>query len=239
MAPEPLRALLADVGGTLVNDQTWVEPARYEGLMLTRLSEAFGVEHPWFQRLVTQPFSESDAPPWEQRTVEGVSAFLAGEGIDVTDEEVATICRACAVPLPEVVELAPGAAETIRELHRRGVVMVVCSNTFWRNDDDVRRDGEQFGLDECFAGYVTSHDAGVGKPHPAIFHRALAAAGATPSTAAIIGDRPERDLAGARALGMRSIWMRPRSFRGDPDPPPDATVDSWPQVIPVIEKWML
>jgi HAD superfamily hydrolase (TIGR01509 family) len=239
MAPEPLRALLADVGGTLVNDQTWVEPARYEGLMLTRLSEAFGVEHPWFQRLVTQPFSESDAPPWEQRTVEGVSAFLAGEGIDVTDEEVATICRACAVPLPEVVELAPRAAETIRELHRRGVVMVVCSNTFWRNDDDVRRDGEQFGLDECFAGYVTSHDAGVGKPHPAIFHRALAAAGATPSTAAIIGDRPERDLAGARALGMRSIWMRPRSFRGDPDPPPDATVDSWPQVIPVIEKWML
>ena len=227
------------MGGTLVNDQSWAEPPLYETLMLARLNEAFGMEHPWFQRLVTHPFGESDAPTWEQHTVKAVAAFLAGEGFDVTEGEVAKICRACAIPLPEVVELAPGAAETIRELRRRGVRMVVCSNTLWRNDDDVRRDWEQFGLGDCFAAYVTSHDAGVGKPHPEIFRRALAAVGATSSDAAVIGDRPERDLAGARALGMRSIWMRPPDFRGDPDPPPNETVDSWLQVIPVIEKWML
>lgn len=239
MRQDRLRALLVDVGGTLVDDQTWAQPPQYEALMLARLSEAFGVEHPWFRWLVTQSFGESDAPTWEQRTMEVVAAFLAGEGIDVTDEEVANICRACAIPLPEVVKLAPGAAETIRELRRRSVRMVVCSNTFWRNDDDVRRDWEQFGLADCFAAYVTSHDAGVAKPHAEIFRRALAAVGATPSDAAIIGDRPERDLAGARAVGMRSIWMRPSNFKGDPHPLPDATVDSWPQVIPVIEKWML
>jgi HAD superfamily hydrolase (TIGR01509 family) len=239
MRQNRLRALVVDVGGTLVDDQTWAEPPQYEALMLARLNEAFGLEHLWFRRLVTHPFGESEAPNWEQHTVEMVAAFLAGEGIDTTGDKVADICRACAIPLPEVVELAPGGAETIRELRRRGLLMVVCSNTLWRNDDDMRRDWEQFGLDDCFTAYVSSHDAGVGKPHPQIFRRALAAVGATPSGAAVIGDRPERDLAGARTLGMRSIWMRPPNFKGDPDPLPDTTVDNWPQVVPVIEKWML
>lgn len=71
-----------------------------------------------------------------------------------------------------------------------------------------------------------------------MFEGALAAVDARPSQAAIIGDRPELDLAGARSVGMRSIWMRPPNFVGEPDPAPDAVVSQRPEVPPIVEAWL-
>lgn len=230
MPHEPLRALLVDVGGTLVDDATWIERRQYEALMVSRLNEAFGTEHPWFAPLASHRFIESDAPTWEQRTVEVVTAALADHAFAASAEDIERICRACAAPLSQVVELSDGALEAVRAIRNLGVSMVICSNTLWRNDADSRRDWEELGFGECFDAYVTSHDTGFGKPHPAMFERALAAVDARPSQAAIIGDRPELDLAGARDVGMRSIWMRPPDFVGEPEPAPDAVVSGWPEV---------
>lgn len=238
MPHEPLKALLVDVGGTLVDDATWIERSQNEALMVSRLNEAFGTEHPWFASLASHRFVESDAPTWEQRTVEVVTAALADHGFQASAEEVERICRACAAPLSQVVELSDGVLEAIRAIRNLGVRMVICSNTLWRNDADSRRDWEELGFGEYFDAYVTSHDTGFGKPHRAMFERALAAVDARPSQAAIIGDRPELDLAGARAVGMRSIWMRPPDFVGEPDPAPDAVVSGWPEVPPTIERWL-
>jgi HAD superfamily hydrolase (TIGR01509 family) len=238
MTHAPLRTLLVDVGGTLVNDATWLMPDRYEALVVIRLREAFGTDHQWFGALASHPFAESEAPTWEQRTAELVMAFLTEQGIESSGDEIERICRACAAPLSQVVELADGALEAVRAIRQLGVSMVICSNTLWRNDTDARRDWEELGFGDCFDGYVTSHDTGFGKPHPAIFERALAAVDARPAQAAIIGDRPELDLAGARAVGMRSIWMRPPDFVGEPDPAPDAVVSGWSEVRPIIELWL-
>ncbi|MCA1572692.1 MAG: HAD family hydrolase [Chloroflexi bacterium] len=239
MTHEALRALLVDVGGTLVDDATWLQHDRYEALMVDRLNETFGTEHPWFAQLASHHFVESDATTWEQRTVELVTAMLAQHGYQASAEEVERICRACAAPLSQVVELANGALEAIRAIRSLGVRMVICSNTLWRNDADSRRDWEEFGFGGNFDAHVTSHDTGFAKPHPAMFERALAAVDAQPGEAAIIGDRPERDLAGARAVGMRSIWMRPPDFVGDPEPAPDAVVRRWSEVPSVIEQWRM
>ena len=238
MTPEPLRALLVDVGGTLVNDATWIDRDRYEALTLSRLREAFGIDHPWFAPLASHRFVEADALTWEQRTVEVVTAFLTEHGFQASVEEVERICRACAAPLSQVVELSDGALEAVRDTRDLGIRMVICSNTLWRNDADARRDWEELGFGEYFDAYVTSHDTGFGKPHPAMFERALAAVDARPPQAAIIGDRPELDLAAARSVGMRSIWMRPPDFVGEPDPAPDAVVSGWSEVRPIVELWL-
>ncbi|MGH2427597.1 MAG: HAD family hydrolase [Candidatus Limnocylindria bacterium] len=239
MTHEPLKALLVDVGGTLVDDGTWISRDRYEALMLARLREAFGTDQPWFPGLASHPFAESDASPWEQRTAEAVMAFLTEHGVEASAAEIERICRACAIPLSQVVDLADGARQAMRAIRVLGLQTVICSNTLWRNDADVRRDWEELGFADCFDAYVTSHDAGFGKPHPAMFERALSAVDAEPSRAAIIGDRPERDLAGARTVGMRSIWMRPPDFVGEPDPSPDAEVNRWSDVPPIIEEWLV
>ena len=237
MGHDGLDALLIDVGGTLVDDATWIERADYERRMLARLRQSFGSEQPWFASLVSQPFIDSDAPDWEQNTAELVVAHLAEQGIEAGAEEVERICRALALPLREVVQLAEGAREAVDAIHALDVPMVLCTNTLWRNDDDVRRDWEELGFGDRFAGYVSSHDAGYGKPHPAMFERCLELVGADASRAAIIGDRPERDIAGARRVGMRAIWMRPPDFDGRPDPSPDAEVTRWSEIPPLIERW--
>lgn len=228
---------MIDVGGTLVDDRTWIGRAEYERRMIARLREAFGADEPWFDQLASHPFIDSDAPGWEQRTAEVVVEWLTERGVEATADQVERICRAFALPIGEVVQLADGARESVEAIHDLGVPMVLCTNTLWRNDADVRRDWEELGFRHLFVGYVSSHDTGYGKPHPAMLERCLEILGTDPSRAAIIGDRPERDIAAARAAGTRVIWMRPPDFEGPPDPAPDAEVTRWSEVVPIVERW--
>lgn len=65
------------------------------------------------------------------------------------------------------------------------------------------------GLLERVDVCVTSGDVGYVKPHASIYHAALDAIGVVPGRAAFVGDRPERDIKGANALGMTSVLFRP------------------------------
>lgn len=67
------------------------------------------------------------------------------------------------------------------------------------------------GIGESFAALVDSHDVGCSKPEPAIFQAALSRLGARPSDALFVGDSIERDMAGARAIGMRHLLLRPEN----------------------------
>ena len=71
------------------------------------------------------------------------------------------------------------------------------------------------GLGAWFDAVVISGEVGVGKPDPHIFARALAALDASPQTAIMVGDNLERDVVGARAAGMRGVWLN-RSGRSRP-----------------------
>jgi putative hydrolase of the HAD superfamily len=69
-------------------------------------------------------------------------------------------------------------------------------------------------LDAFVAHHALDVDAAVGsgahgktKPHPAIFRSALDELGVRPQEAAMVGDSPDDDVAGARALGMRAFLV--------------------------------
>ena len=72
-----------------------------------------------------------------------------------------------------------------------------------------QRDLEEFArhhrLDVDVA--VGSKAHGRTKPHPSIFETALASLGVVASEAAMVGDSPEDDIAGARALGIRALLL--------------------------------
>jgi FMN phosphatase YigB (HAD superfamily) len=56
------------------------------------------------------------------------------------------------------------------------------------------------------------------KPHRSIFDAALAAVGASPEEAAMVGDSYADDIEGARALGIRAILLdRDGLHEGEPD----------------------
>lgn len=58
-----------------------------------------------------------------------------------------------------------------------------------------------------FEAIVISAELGAGKPDPRIFRAALDALGVASSDAAMVGDSLERDVAGARRAGVRSVWL--------------------------------
>jgi phosphoserine phosphatase len=75
-----------------------------------------------------------------------------------------------------------------------------------------------------FATVIVSEEVGVGKPDPAPFQAALKALDLSADQVVMVGNDPARDVAGARATGIRPIWVD----RGAP--PPDgveAITDLW------------
>ncbi|MFC9129338.1 HAD family hydrolase [Streptomyces sp. NPDC057099] len=63
------------------------------------------------------------------------------------------------------------------------------------------------GLDRLVQGWVISEHVGHKKPGPEIFQAAAEAVGAPRVGGWIIGDSPHADIAGANALGLRSVWV--------------------------------
>jgi len=53
---------------------------------------------------------------------------------------------------------------------------------------------------------------GVCKPDPEIFHAALRVLQIEPAQAVFVGDSLQRDMAGARAIGMAHVWLTPKLF---------------------------
>jgi HAD superfamily hydrolase (TIGR01509 family) len=232
----PLQALLVDVGGTLVRDDTWIAREPYQDLMVARLAEVYGgLEPPWARELLDH--YTWGTPDYATPVAEQIAAFLAERGHPATLDEIDRICRAYAVPLPDVVQLDPNALAAMQSARRLGLRIAICSNTLWRNDEDAHRDWVQFGFDDCFDAYITSHTTGVSKPHPGIFERALGILDAKADVAAMVGDQLLRDVAGGKAVGMRTIWKRPEWHSGPVEPRPDATIASLDELEPILRRW--
>lgn len=60
---------------------------------------------------------------------------------------------------------------------------------------------------DAFDAVIVSAEAGAGKPDPRIFHAALDALGVSAMDATMVGDSLRRDVAGAHAAGIASIWI--------------------------------
>ena len=65
-----------------------------------------------------------------------------------------------------------------------------------------------WGVLQYFDVVAASAEAGYEKPDLRIFKLALEQAGCNPQNAIMVGDRLENDIAPARQLGMKTIWVR-------------------------------
>lgn len=100
-------------------------------------------------------------------------------------------------------EVLPGAVEALRAVRALGIASAVVSN--W--DVSLHAVLAQTGLAPLVDRVVTSAEAGVAKPDPAIFAPVLA--GVDPAVALHVGDSVEHDVGGALAAGMRAALVAP------------------------------
>jgi putative hydrolase of the HAD superfamily len=104
----------------------------------------------------------------------------------------------------------------LEELRRRGLKLGIVSNT----GRDVHEFLAHHKLQVDAA--LSSRVHGKVKPHPTIFQAVLDGLGVGAEHAAMVGDSPEDDLEGARALGMRAFLVdREGVYPGAPDRLPD------------------
>jgi putative hydrolase of the HAD superfamily len=97
----------------------------------------------------------------------------------------------------------PEVADALADLRGRGIALVVVSN--W--DVSLHERLDETGLSPLLDGAICSAEAGVAKPDPAIFERALAVAGAAPGEAWHVGDSLREDVEGARAAGIDPVLV--------------------------------
>lgn len=106
--------------------------------------------------------------------------------------------EASLVPYPHV-------AMTLTELIRRGLKLAVLS-------DAPRREAWlrlcYLQLQHMFDTVITYEDTGFRKPHPTPFNKVLSMIDVKPGETIMVGDWPERDLAGAREVGMVTVFAR-------------------------------
>jgi len=119
----------------------------------------------------------------------------------------------------ETMRPAPRAHEVLAELCASRPLALVSNHTTRAQLRKITR----LGLAPYFRGIVTSEDAGAEKPDPRPFERALESLGIPASEAVMIGDDPRSDLEGARACGLKTLWVR--TFRSEPAAECDGAVD--------------
>ena len=78
---------------------------------------------------------------------------------------------------------------------------------------DVQSLVEKFGIQSYLDFVLTSADCSYRKPHPRIFELALSNWGYLPDEIAMVGDRLDADISGARPLGIYTIWIKRRAAR--------------------------
>ena len=64
------------------------------------------------------------------------------------------------------------------------------------------------GLHHFFDHIITSEDFGAPKPSPEPFQKALEFLGTAPAETLMVGDWADRDIAGARRVGMKTAWAK-------------------------------
>ncbi|MCF0077926.1 HAD family hydrolase [Streptomyces lomondensis] len=102
------------------------------------------------------------------------------------------------------VVLAPATREALGAAQADGWTCVIVTNgRVLKQETKIRKTG----LDRLVQGWVVSEAVGHKKPAPEIFRAAADAVGVSLPGAWVIGDSPHADIAGADALGLRSVWV--------------------------------
>jgi putative hydrolase of the HAD superfamily len=209
-----LRAVLLDATGTLIElatpvGETYADAAAMQGVALPawRVQDAFErvmrraeprvypgqqpdqvarSERAWWDDLVRQTFQAADS------TIR-FTDFAALAGGLFAHYEGAAAWR-----------LRTGALSMLDAFDDAGWRTGVVSNFDLR----LPRLLDALGLGDRFTSITLPAHCGARKPDPVIFRAALHTLGVDASEALLLGDDPEKDLAGARAVGLMTLDVR-------------------------------
>jgi putative hydrolase of the HAD superfamily len=180
---------------------------------------------------------------WESSWAEGVhlhpqeGAAMLVRALGLEEEHGERIVEAFLSAIQEVeLDLAPGIGPVLGELGEREVrVGIVCDVGF--SGGAVLRDLlDREGLLSHFDGWSFSDETGHYKPAPEAFEPALAALGAEPQAAVHVGDLRRTDIAGAAAIGMKTVRYRGLHDDRSEGVEADFVIDDHAELLGVVDR---
>ena len=204
----PIRAVLFDLGNTLVSYYTSAEFPSVLRRCLRHCREVrgwSGDEQELFERAIRLNHERSDfaVRPLDDRLRE---LFDSQGALD--DSALAKLGAAFMEPIFGMARVYPDARTVLEWLRRRGIKTAIVSNTPWGSPSSAwRTELARHGLLESVDAVVFCVDVGWRKPHRAPFDRALALLDVAPTDAVFVGDDPRWDVAGAKNAGIRPVLL--------------------------------
>ncbi|CAA9582174.1 MAG: hypothetical protein AVDCRST_MAG86-2991 [uncultured Truepera sp.] len=204
-----VRGVIFDVGGTLIwsNHDKFEEACAWFAVNAFRSHGFRGDSGALWRELlaVRRDFSKEGLSYRQIHTTRwAIGEVAARHKLTLENELLEEIENAFVTPEAHGSVALPGICELIWWLAGR-VKLELVSNT--RSHLLVEKTLEHLGVREVFDLLVTSTSCGWRKPSPHIFQRVLDAWGLPADQIVMIGDSPTKDSAGAKALGMRTIWL--------------------------------
>ena len=239
------RAVIFDLGGTLVHWADWDEgaPAKW-GAAHDALREAHDCRA-WPDRVAfIDAMRAAEKAHWERVDRDhwsGPPTALVSDGfrrldLYVANEDLLATMHGYAAAVAGWSTVFPDSRDTLRLLKDRGYRLGLLSNTWWAaewHNADIAAHGLADLLDEI----VYTSDLPHSKPHPSVFREIGRRLGVEPAACVMIGDRQIDDVAGAKATGMRGVWRRNDSGFPPSDVTPDAIVDKVSELPPLLKTW--
>lgn len=242
-----MRAVIFDLGGTLIHyhappDVNWEDSERIGAQAFHGLVSQKGYALPEFGAFWESYFGRLRAE-WARvtggkgnLTLRGfLSGLCGGYGLELRPDDLAEGERCYVDAIRRGIAPADGALEVLSGCKERGFKIGLVSNTIWAGSYH-REDMERFGLLRFFDYLAFSGDLGLWKPYPPIFRAVLAGLGVGPEEAVFVGDNPQHDVAGAQAVGMRSVLVDTSEYPMD-GVVPDATIHTPRELLPLLDKW--
>ena len=208
----PIAAVLFDLDDTLHDDtQTYRRAARR---VAREVATDHGIDS---DRLVAAYVAQADAF-WQTLAPDVFGTSLAGLRarmwaaalleLGIVDPELAEHCAlAYDRHRRDLLVLWPGALELLSRLRARGCKLAMITNGL---AETHREKITLLALEEAFDEILIADEVGLIKPDLRVFRLAAQRLGVAPEACAMVGDRFERDITGAQAAGMYTVWMNVR-----------------------------
>ncbi|MCD6381310.1 MAG: HAD-IA family hydrolase, partial [Candidatus Odinarchaeota archaeon] len=136
----------------------------------------------------------------------------------------------------EFLRIRGGTKDVLKELKDLGLKLGILSDDNPTVIREIMNRNEILGY---FDAITSSYEVGKTKPHPSAFKKALEKIGCRAENSLMVGDSLERDIKGAKSIGMRTVLITggmntPRNFREDCKP--DFMIDDIRELLKIVRS---
>jgi len=234
-----IKAVTFDLWNTLLENKDFTEP-RID--FLKRDLEVEGWIFPDSELLrAYDSASDHYRREWEQnhthlnveRRVEHILTELRIPFIaDLIQSVTGSFMNAFAVDPPALKEGVKETLEALNGEYRMGII----SDTGVTPGSIIRDHLEGHELLHYFTSTVFSDEVGYCKPDPRVFEKALNELKVRPEEAVHVGDLLRTDVAGAKGIGMKAVWVSETGNYPHGQYSPDFVIKRLPELVDIIEK---